>query len=61
MYKIVETTDKKFVGVTLKNKPVVGQELSADGSAGIVEEAVEFGDYVQVSNSNYVILVKEVK
>lgn len=60
MYKIIETTDKKFIGITIETKPFVGMELSAEESSGTIEKVVEFGNYVQVSNSNYVILFKRV-
>lgn len=57
MYKIIETTDNKFLGVSIDNKPIVGAKIANV----IVEKVVEFGEYLQVSNSNYVILFKRVE
>jgi len=61
-FKILQTTDGKYVGETVETQGIVpvGQTITHKDTTFIVEEIKAKGNYITFYCSNYVVLVKVV-
>ena len=59
MYKIISTTDKKFVGSEIDISP--SKIILPDGGEFIPEVRIPTSNGFTLKNSNYIIVVEEVK
>jgi len=59
-FKIIETTDGKYVGEVVKTQGIspVGSELTHKGTTFLIEEIKAKGQYITFYCTNYEVIVK---
>lgn len=57
MYKIIETTDSKFVGTYLEALPQVGDAVTIGEHSFVVDKVSGNDSIVTLSNTNYVVVL----